>query len=89
MSQHNEWPTKENDLKVASAIMTKYQELNDAQSLGLFEVNVNEGKDPDVRLAEWVIEMADYFQEQYGAEQGELVTRLIVGKYLTAGHTIH
>lgn len=89
MSQHNEWPTKENDLKAASAIMMKYQELNDAQSLGLFEVAVNEGKDPDVRLSEWVIEMVDYFQEQYGAEQGEFVTRLVVGKYLTAGHTIH
>lgn len=89
MSEQQQWPTKETDLKAASAIIAKYLDLHETNSLGLFEVTPNGANEPGVRLAEWVIEMVDYFKEQYGEEQGEWVSRLVVSKYLTMGHRIH
>lgn len=88
---HTNWPTKEKDLEVAKNIIEEYiRGYEGDHSLGIFEVTVREDKEaPDVRLADWVITLTDYFQEKYGADQGDFVTKMVIGRCLTQGNVVH
>ena len=86
------WMTKNGDLRVAADIIKKYLGTQQSNgSLGLFEITLSDGDEdtPDIRLSEWVVEMAEYFYQLYGKEQGDFVTQMVLSKCLTSGHTIH
>lgn len=86
----SDWPTREEDLKVAAKIIEDYMDTQDTDSLGLFEVVMADNEDlPDFRLSEWVVVLAEHFHTAYGKEQGDYVTKMVVSRCLTSGHTIH
>ncbi len=86
----SKWLTKEKDLEAAQNIIEEYARIHDGDSLGIFEVTVREDKEvPDVRLAEWVVNITDYFQEKYGPDQGDFVTKMVISRCLTQGNIIH
>ena len=84
------WPTKEKDLEAAKNIIEDYVRINDGDTLGIFEVTVRDNKEvPDVHLAEWVINISDYFQDKYGPTQGDFVTKMVISRCLTQGNVVH
>lgn len=84
------WPTKEKDIRMARLIMDEYAEDSEHTSLGLFELvfHANE-KQLSFRLAHWVLVLVHQFSSMYGAEQGDYVTRQVIGYCMTEGQTLH
>ena len=84
------WPTKDKDMHTAQLIMEQYAKENESESLGLFELVVNESeKRMNFRLANWVLTIAQHFNSMYGADQGDYVTRQIITRCITQGQTLH
>lgn len=84
------WPTKDDDMSTAQRIIEEYAEEQNATSLGLFELVVNqEEKKMDVKLSSWVLVLADYFKSVYGPTRGDVVTRQVISYCITRGETIH
>lgn len=87
---HMNWTTKEKDLEVAENIIEEYSKGHGRETLGIFEIVVSQDKEiPDVRLADWVVTIRDYFQEKYGVEQGQFVTQMIISRCIVHGNTVH
>lgn len=88
MSQN--WPTKENDLYVARVIMEEYANERNSDSLGLFEVVVDQMKKRmNFRLSGWVVMLSKHFASLYGETKGDFVTRQVISCCMTQGETIH
>ena len=86
----NNWPTKLQDLHLAQVIMEEFASQHPSGSLGLFELVVNESeKRMNFRLSNWVLAIAERFNDMYGPSQGEYVTRQVVSRCLTQGQTLH
>ncbi|WP_133129820.1 hypothetical protein [Legionella yabuuchiae] len=86
----NNWPTKTKDLHIAQLIMEEYAKDQESNTLGLFELVVNQAeKRMNFRLANWVVAIAQHFQSVYGAHQGDYVTRQVISQCITQGQTIH
>lgn len=84
------WPTKERDLQAARAIMQEYASERSVDSLGLFEVVVDPAeKRMDFRLSGWVVALASHFNEIYGHDEGEHITRKVVSACIRQDETIH
>lgn len=84
------WPTKAQDLFVAEQIMEDYANQHNSESLGLFELFVNqEEKRMNFRLSNWVLALAEQFKSMYGATKGDFVTRKVISCCLTNGQTLH
>lgn len=87
---NNSWPTKNRDMHTAQRIMEEYASEQNSNSLGLFEVVVNqEEKRMDFRLSSWVLVLAEHFKSLYGANRGDFVTRQVISYCLTKGETLH
>lgn len=84
------WPTKDKDMHIAELIMEQYAKENDNDTLGLFELVVNQHeKRMNFRLANWVLMLAKHFNSVYGITQGDYVTRQVVTRCITQGQTLH
>jgi hypothetical protein len=84
------WPTKEQDMHLAQLIMEAYSDEQQSDSLGLFELVVDqEEKKMGFRLSSWVLALAQQFNLLYGADQGDYVTRLVVSRCMVQGQTLH
>ncbi|WP_019216389.1 hypothetical protein [Legionella tunisiensis] len=84
------WPTREKDIHAAQRIMEEYANEQNSDSLGLFELVVNqEEKRMDFRLSSWVLTLAEHFKSLYGASQGDFVTRQVISYCITKGETLH
>ena len=85
-----QWPTKIQDLHLAQVIMEEFASQQQTESLGLFELVVNETeKRMNFRLSNWVLAIAERFNDMYGPSQGEFVTRQVVSRCMTQGQTLH
>lgn len=84
------WPTKDKDMSTAQRIMEEYAHQQNTDSLGLFEVVVNqEEKRMDFRLSSWVMMIAEHFKSIYGASKGDFITRRVISYCITKGETLH
>lgn len=84
------WPTKHKDLQIAQTIMEQYARSQNSEALSLFEIVVNTNeKCMDYRLSSWVVELAERFNNMYGANLGENITRMVISSCLTQGQTLH
>lgn len=84
------WPTKYSDLFTAQQIMEEYARQQNCESLGLFEVVVNQQeKRMDVRLSSWVVLLSNHFKSVYGENRGEVITRSVISSCITNGQTLH
>ncbi|KTD13390.1 hypothetical protein SAMN02746073_1746 [Legionella jamestowniensis DSM 19215] len=74
----------------AQRIMEEYAKEQNTDSLGLFELVVNEEeKRMDFRLSSWVLLLAEHFKSLYGASQGDFVTRQVISRCITKDETLH
>ena len=84
------WKTKEEDLQIARSIMEAYAITQNNETLGLFELVVDiTAKSMDFRLSDWVVALATKFQDMYGAEEGEQITRFVISSCMTEGQVFH
>lgn len=84
------WSTKDKDLKAAQLIMEEYATKQESHNLGLFEIVVNPiEKSMNYRLSGWVTKLAKHFAAQYGADEGDVVTRHVLSQCITNGETLH
>lgn len=84
------WPTREEDLKAAQSIMEEYANQGESPALGLFEISVNHNeKRMNYRLSGWIVLLAKHFANQYGANQGDFVTRQVISRCIIQGETMH
>ncbi len=84
------WPTKERDVHTAKLIMEEYAKDQESESLGLFELVVDQNeKRMNFRLANWVLALAQHFNSIYGVTHGDYVTRQIVSRCIIQGKTLH
>ncbi len=84
------WPTKDKDLQTARIIMEEYANKRDSDSLGLFEIEVDQiEKRMNFCLSGWVVILAKHFVSMYGASQGDFVTRQVISRCITQGQTLH
>jgi hypothetical protein len=83
------WPTQAIDLKDAEIIISKYIDFNDGEALGMFEIVLTKGDAVDFRIADWVIELSDFFNGKYGPEEGAHITKMVLSKCLINGDNIH
>lgn len=84
------WPTKIKDLHLAQVIMEEFATKEQTESLGLLELVVNETeKRMNFRISQWVLVIAERFNELYGPSHGEFVTRQVITRCMTSGQTLH
>ena len=84
------WPTKKKDIHIAQTIMEEYAHKQNSESLGLFELVVNQDeKRMNFRIASWVLTLAQQFNAMYGASQGDYVTRQVISRCMVQGQTLH
>ncbi|MFA6303270.1 MAG: hypothetical protein WC627_09090 [Legionella sp.] len=84
------WPTKDRDLKTARVIIEEYASTRESESLGLFEIVVNQvEKRMNFQLSGWVVAIAKHFVSEYGSSQGDYVTRQVISTCITQGNTLH
>lgn len=77
-------------MSVAQQIMEQYASEKNTESLGLFEVVVNQRKKRmDFQLSSWVMLLAEHFKSVYGAQRGDVVTRQVISRCITKGETLH
>lgn len=88
MSQN--WPTREKDLQTARVIMEEYANDRDSNTLGLFEIVVDQmEKRMNFRLSGWVVILAKHFVSAYGVTQGDFITRQVISRCITQDATVH
>ena len=84
------WPTKRKDMHLAQLIMEEFAGKQNRESLGLFELVVNQvEKQMNFRMSNWVYAIAEKFHSMYGANQGDYVTRQVISQCMTQGQTLH
>lgn len=84
------WPTRDKDLQTARIIMEEYASERESESLGLFEIVVDQvEKRMDFRLSGWVVILARHFSSTYGVDQGDFITRQIISRCITQDATLH
>ncbi|QDQ39139.1 hypothetical protein E3226_001310 [Legionella geestiana] len=85
-----DWPTREEDLCVAQEIMEEYAFMKNGGPMGLFEAVIEPmARSVNIRLAGWVSLLAEYFESQYGVEEGERITRQVITRCLVSESTVH
>ncbi|MDI1351785.1 MAG: hypothetical protein PSV35_03300 [bacterium] len=88
MSQN--WPTRDKDLQTARVIMEEYASDRESDSLGLFEIVVDQiEKRMNFRLSGWVIMLAKHFVNTYGSSQGDFITRQVISRCIVQDETLH
>lgn len=84
------WPTRDKDMHIAQLIMEAYAKEQACESLGLFELVVNQDeKRMNFRLSDWVLALAQHFNSIYGAVQGDYVTRQVISRCMIQDETLH
>lgn len=84
------WPTKEKDLQTARFIMEEYANERESNSLGLFEIVVDQNeKRMGFSLSGWVVILAKHFVSLYGPSKGDYITRQVISRCMTEGQTMH
>jgi hypothetical protein len=84
------WPTRDKDLQTARYIMEEYAHERDSDSLGLFEIVVDQiEKKMNFCLSGWVIILAKHFVTTYGTKQGDFITRQVISRCITQDATLH
>lgn len=74
----------------AQRIMEEYANEQETDSLGLFELVVNqEEKRMDFRLSSWVVILAEHFKSLYGSTRGDFITRQVISYCITKDETLH
>lgn len=87
---NTDWPSRDQDLQDAKYIISRYQEDNDVDGVPVVDVLVNQSnKKITLRAPEWMVEVAEFFDEKYGSEMGREITKKVITRCLLSNATIH
>ena len=84
-----EWGTKEKDLSTARSLLSQYTADIEERFLGLQEVTVVREGSIQIERADWVLELEDIYQQEYGAEKGSRIAQNVLTALVTQGQTVH
>lgn len=89
MRSNGSWPTRWKDMMIAEEIMSQF--INDEMiGLNLFELVVDiKEKSMDFALSPWVTALASKYYKLYGEDEGEVITRRVIGLYMRQMETLH
>ena len=83
-----EWTTKEQDMMLANNILTShYEEVE--EELGVQEVTIRQEGSMYVIRADWVVELEETLEAQYGEKIGNEIAQRVISTLLTQGEKIH
>ncbi len=88
--QFEDWQTMERDISLAHDILTRYHDLDEGQSsIYLQEATIFLEGSVEIKQADWVIDLREKYEAQYGEEKGDEILRRVLTAFLTFGNTIH
>ncbi len=90
----NDWPTQNQDMEIATSIVSKYLEQNEGEPLGFLELIVYRNREAEknrveLKMPEWIVELHSHFRDQYGYEHGHAVTSKVLTKFLLRDEVVH
>ncbi len=86
----NDWHTMEHDISLAHDVLTRYFDMDDGHpSIYLQEATIFLEGSVEIKQANWVVELREKYETQYGEEKGDEVLRRVLTAFLTFGNTIH
>ena len=88
---NNQWPTQVEDLEAARDLLEQHLEGSEGNRLHWLELKVDKKKKTvvDIKLPQWMSELRDHFQAEYGKRKGSNVTSKVLTKMLLRNETIH
>ena len=87
---HHSWHTAQEDLALAEFIIEKHANLlSDEEQLAMPQINLRTDSTPEYIVPEWILEIAEVFDDRYGLKHGDYVTRCVLTHYLTKNSSVH
>ncbi len=87
-SMSKDWPSQQEDIRCANAVVERHTFDNCGEPLPMVEV-VDQGQGLELRVPDWVLEMMSIFSEQYGVDEGSVILGRVLTHYLLDGETLH
>jgi hypothetical protein len=84
-----QWATKEKDLMTAQGVLRQYYGDTNQRAIGIQEVTIVKEGSIHIERADWVVELEELFEKQYGENHGVQVAQNVITTLLTQGQTIH
>jgi len=84
-----DWKNKSRDLKTAQDILSKYYDDEDDVRIDLADLAIMKIPNIPVRRANWVMELEEVFEKEYGYREGANVLKKVMTEIITSGHTLH
>ena len=84
---NDKWQTKSQDMLFVQDVISEFG--GDEHLIGIFEVCLTEKGEVNVRIAEWVQVLSQYFQRRYGYDQADYIMKKILSESLIGENTIH
>lgn len=85
-----DWPTAQDDLRLANAIIRKHVELlQEGETLPMPRITLLTDSYPRYWTPDWMLELAHTFSDRYGLTKGDYVMQRVLTHYLLQGHTVH
>jgi hypothetical protein len=84
------WPTEQEDLAIANDIIEKHIDMLDEHAeLPMPRIMARLDNAVEYLTPDWMIEIAEAFDERYGLTQGDYITRRVLTHYLLRGKVVH
>ncbi len=84
-----QWATKEKDLITAQGVLRQHYGDTNQKMVGIQEVTIKREGSIHIERADWVLELEEIFEQQYGEDKGVKVAQNVITTLLTQGETIH
>ena len=89
LSTTMDWVTKEKDLNTAKAVLGQYFADADSKMVGLRQITIVQEGSIHIERADWIVELEELFEKQYGAAEGTKITQNVIATLLKQGKTVH
>ena len=84
------WITEQDDLSIATDIIEKHINLLDVdEHLPMPKIIARLDNALEYVTPDWMLEIAETFDDRYGLQQGDFVTRRVLTHFLLNGRVIH
>jgi hypothetical protein len=85
----DDWNTMEQDISQAHEIIVRYHDEDGPIALYLQEATVWLEGSVEIKQADWVIALQEFYENQYGEHKGNEILRRVLTALITHGFTIH
>ena len=83
-----EWETREHDLQTAWRVIFSHYQFNESET-GYHELALEVADGHGISRADWVIDLEETFERQYGEVRGRDVANKVLTELMTDGETRH